>query len=610
MNLISPYSLLLFIPLGGIIVLLYLLKLKRKERTVSSTMLWRDALADVQANAPFQKLRKNLLLFLQLAILLMLVAALARPFMRVQGLSENRIILVLDASASMQSTDTAPSRFEHAKRKAAEMVDRMGPGDTMLVMTAGAKPRVAASFTSDKKSLGAAIAKLAPEDTQCDMARAVVLALSLSAGKSPTPPRIVVLSDGRFGRLADLALGNAKLDFIKIGSGCGNVAITGLSSRKALSGRQQVFVGLQNFSERERRFNLEIYLDDQLVDIREETLPAGASAQEIVENIEGLSGRVTAKLDIKDDLAIDNSGYAYLSGPRKTSVLLISKGNIFLQNALNLDPAVQLTKTDALPANYKGFDIIAFDGVRPPADLPPGGYLLIDTSTPGGPATEVEVVSLPTVVDFARDHPVSAHVDFSDVHIQQARYLTPRPWAKAILEGPAGALAAAGENRGRRFVQLSWSIMESDFPLHVGFPIFIANSLDWLAQPENAVGMSVRAGQPVYIDVPPATEKIRVIDPSGGEQVLPIDQSPVIFDGADRVGIYKIKGKNFSREFACNLSSSQESNTRPSDMVAVGGRKVSAGSRSVHTNREFYWPLVLAALLLLSFEWYAYHRRL
>ena len=59
MSLLSPWSLLLILPLGGIIVLLYLLKLKRKEQVVSSVMLWQDAVADIQANAPFQKLKKS-----------------------------------------------------------------------------------------------------------------------------------------------------------------------------------------------------------------------------------------------------------------------------------------------------------------------------------------------------------------------------------------------------------------------------------------------------------------------------------------------------------------------------------------------------------------------
>lgn len=628
MSLLSPLSLIWLLPLAGAIIVLYLLKLKRKERTVSSVLLWLDAISDIQANAPFQKLKKNLLLILQLIALLLLVLAVARPFVRARGTAENRIAVILDASASMQSTDVSPSRFDQAKAKALDVVKRMGPGDTMLVIVAGAKSQVVAPFTSDKRSLSGAISGLKPVDTNCNMRQAMVLALSLVAGKSVAPPRIVVLSDGLFDPLVDLQPGKARIDFMKIGRQCDNVAITGMDSRKTLSGEQQVFVSLRNFSSRRRPFNLEIYLNskgqDQLFDIREQSLAPGEPKQEILSNLTDTGGRVTAKLDISDDLAADNSASVYLTKRRKLSILMVSKGNIFLQNALNLDPRTQLVRSETVPDNLKPgrYDLVIFDRVQPPSSLPPGGYLLIGTAAKQGPADPGKALQRPTIVDSNQKHPASAYVDFSGVRMASARALRPRMWATPLIEAEGGPIGCAGANKGRRFVQLSFSLLESDFPLHVGFPIFVANCLDWLASggisnpARSEGGDSIRTGQAAYIDIPPDVRRLKITDPSGQDHTVKVTGTPVVYQDTERAGVYTVAGiagtdtGHYVSEFACNVASPQESMTTPRDALTVGTSKFASSSKGVQTNREFYGLLIFISLIVLTAEWYAYHRRL
>src|SRR3954470_8918401 len=93
---LSPLSLLWLVPLVPIIVFFYLLKLKRREMVVSSVLLWNHLVKAVQANAPFQKLKKNLLLLLQLLIVLFAVLALSRPFVVAQSLGGANVVVVLD----------------------------------------------------------------------------------------------------------------------------------------------------------------------------------------------------------------------------------------------------------------------------------------------------------------------------------------------------------------------------------------------------------------------------------------------------------------------------------------------------------------------------------
>src|SRR6266478_4412560 len=110
-----------------VVVVFYLLKRKRVVKLVSSTLLWQKFLAETQASAPFQKLRRNWLLILQIIMLILAVLALSRPYFATKSKNSELRVLILDASASMQSTDETPSRFEKARKEALDWVDSLRP---------------------------------------------------------------------------------------------------------------------------------------------------------------------------------------------------------------------------------------------------------------------------------------------------------------------------------------------------------------------------------------------------------------------------------------------------------------------------------------------------
>lgn len=96
MSFLTPLAL-IALALAIPILLMYMLRLRRREVVVSSTFLWRQIVRDQEANTPWQRLRRNLLLFLQLLILLLLVLALARPYITVPAVSSGRTALLIDA---------------------------------------------------------------------------------------------------------------------------------------------------------------------------------------------------------------------------------------------------------------------------------------------------------------------------------------------------------------------------------------------------------------------------------------------------------------------------------------------------------------------------------
>src|SRR5215469_15259195 len=156
MSFLSPLALLvgaLSVPL----VLLYFLKVRRREATVPSLLLWDPSRRDREASTFFQRLQRDPLLILQLLALLALALALARPAVTVMGHGAKRIVIVLDPSASMKATDVSPSRFGRAQRQALDLVGRLGTGAEVMVIEAAVQPRVLAPFSHERDQTMAAI---------------------------------------------------------------------------------------------------------------------------------------------------------------------------------------------------------------------------------------------------------------------------------------------------------------------------------------------------------------------------------------------------------------------------------------------------------------------
>ena len=102
-----------------LLLLLYFLKLRRQQVPIGSTLLWKKAIQDLQVNSPFQRLRRNLLLLLQLLILLALIFALARPVSEGTAVAGDKNVLIIDRSASMNAGDgDGGTRLDEAKARA------------------------------------------------------------------------------------------------------------------------------------------------------------------------------------------------------------------------------------------------------------------------------------------------------------------------------------------------------------------------------------------------------------------------------------------------------------------------------------------------------------
>jgi Ca-activated chloride channel family protein len=595
------------------IILFYMLKLRRQEVLVSSIMLWRQVLRDLEANTPWQRLRRNLLLLLQLLILALLVLALARPYREVTAAVQGNVVLVLDASASMGATDVASTRFAAARNVVQGLVDGLGAGEVMTIIVAGPSPRVLASTTDDKTALRRALAATQLTSGQADWRAA----LTLAAASAQAAPRstIVVVSDG--GLPPDLPALPVPVTYVPVGQGSDNHAILALAVRDGTQG-PQVFVRVANFDDEEATALVELEVDGQLFDARQFTLPPRSEEGLAVTGMPLDTRQVTARLIGEDALPVDDVAWAVRSTSQPAQVLLLSTGNVFLERALGLLPNVEVWKSGSMEAaTLPTFEpaMTVLDGLLPET-LPTGNLLVVNPPRSTELFTVSGVFTGTQIVRIESDDPLLRYVDLRDVHVARARLVTPPPWMRVLVQAEGGPLLLTGESEGRRVVVLTFDLHASDLPLKVAFPILTSNLVGWLA-PAGAleVPATLRPGDPVTLRPDVSATQIVVQAPSGQRWTYPATGEPIPFAETGEPGIYTVHQSSASSaestghdQFTVNLFSELESDITPRETITIGAQQITVPQDGMLGRQEWWRWLALAAVTVLLVEWWVHWR--
>ncbi len=638
-----------------LLVLLYFLKLRRREMDVSSTLLWKKAIHDLEVNAPFQRLRRNLLFLLQLALLISLLAAFARPVSNYQGPPGKLCVILIDRSASMSVMDAdGRTRLQDAKRQAQQLVDRMDKGSSAMVIAFDDSAQIIRSFETEHASLKTAIESISPTDRPTRLKRAFELAEARSGAfykdelrSSAVRPEIWLYSDGRFADRAEVSLHDADLKFIRIGSAeSQNIGIVALKASRNYERptEVEVFVRLANFGDREAAPSLQLSIDGQIpvggikTDFRllpqrwpaEKRKGSRENARFKFDLDRGAVVRVELKGIPDDALAADNVAHLVVPPPRPLNVLLVTSGNLwlerFLQSAELKNPQT-ITATDYEQrmkdpqALASKFDLVIFDRYRPKA-LPPAGNFIYFSSFP--PDTKISaardadgdvLLHDHLVMDWDRDHPILRGLNLRFYASETLKLQLPLE-AKVLVEGRLGPLVAMYREPRRSHLLIAFDIQESTWPTTGSFPVFMDKAIQYLAvgadmqlpqsYPPGATPRIPRsslqqAGEVKEVRIRGPMPTVSVPVPPTGDFALP----PL-----EKVGLYELDPPVPQYEkIAVNVLDDNESNILPAEQEPVTGAKATAAPPRKARLELWWWIIALVAIPLCLIEWWVYTRR-
>ncbi|HEX9747889.1 MAG TPA: VWA domain-containing protein [Methylomirabilota bacterium] len=609
MNFLSPFALLLG-TLSVPLLLLYFLKVRRRQMRVSSLLLWAPALRDREASTFFQRLQRDPLLILQILALLALTAALARPAVNVMGQGAKRVAIVMDSSASMKAIDVSPSRFVQAQRAALGLLGRLGEGAEVMVIEAGVQPRVLVPFTREHDRVSSAVRSMEAHDLPNRLQEGLRTARAL-VGPDPRA-EIHVFTDGAHPDAIKGQGDDVRVRWTGAGLRSHNVGITSLAVRRSYFGsyNSQAFFSVGNFSGERQSLSLKLTLDDEVLAERALTLDPQVRRAITVPFSEQRGGVLKLKLDVSDDLAADNIAYAVIPPPRTISVLLVSPDNLFLEKVLKTDPQVQLEvrKPDAYQGGMEGFDVVVVDSVSP-QKLGSGRFVLVNTVPADVPLEVLGRLENPTIMDWDRTHPIMRQIDFAKVTMEDAMRVRPLAAGKTLVEAVGGPLIYALEERDRKAVFFGFDLFRSDFPLRVAFPLMLSKGLRWLHPAGlDQSSLQLQAGQPILLPVEHGVTTATVRTPSGRSVRAQVNRGMASFTETDEVGVYAVVTGRGETRVAVNLMNGDESDLTPQPLPTFveGARPESAPVLIV---REL-WPFFVAlALLLFALEGFLYWRR-
>lgn len=604
------------------IILLYMLRLRRREVIVSSTFLWRQVLQDAEANTPWQRLRRNILLFLQLLILGLLIFALVRPYLTVPIISAGQVTLLLDASASMNATDMdGRTRFEVAQQIAQDIIRALPEGDTMTIIRVAQIPEVLIATSSDHNQLQTAVSSAMPSFAEADWDAA----LSLAAGKNDVIDQtLVIISDGGLPNDISLEGLDVQVRYVPVGVSSENVGISAFATRRLPNTPPELFAQITNYGTLEARMVLTLWVDGERFISRNVQIPPQTRLPLILtlpEDFSVVYANLTQSVNAiaPDYLPTDNSAYAVSGASASRRVLLVTTGNLYIEQMLRSLPSIQTVRTDGALGIPPDYDVYIFDNIIPNT-LPQGDLFFINPSASTPYFRLGDVVELPTNPSvLLPNDPRTRFVNVSQLNLLRFRRVHDVGWATPLLTTDSGAILYAGETDGRQIAILPFDLRESDFPLQISYPILMANLLEWFT-PRAVLTLtdSAQVGDVIPITPPLSADLIRITPPNDAPHItLNIVGTTVVFADTDAIGIYQLElleGNTVlsSQQFAVNLFSDLESHIAPVpiEQFAIAGATILRQVEEESGQQEIGWVFALLAVLVLLIEWIVYHQRM
>ncbi|WP_437204300.1 BatA domain-containing protein [Planctomicrobium sp. SH664] len=615
---------LLLVPL----IIFYFLKLRRSRVEVSSLALWRRVINDQRVNSPFQKFKRNILLFLQILLLSAVALAAMQPF--VPGNAEDQLYLpiLIDCSASMAAVDeNGKSRLDLAREEIRRVVDGLLPGQQLTLIAIGATTRRLTEFTDNKPLLHQTLNDLRVEDAPGRVEDGLRLCQALSRtqpiqrvrlytdGNLPTRPNPVTGQPEAQVDI-DLSLG---VDFLPTPPAGRNLGITAFNARRASVDQWNVFLRIDGSVHGSSEGDVTLTSNGEVVG-EEHVIVSPGESQRLAFQVPATSAsRLVATLKPQglDSLASDNQAWLNLPPGRELVVYCPESLTVF-RHALEATEGIRLEPAPGKTPTSSVFDMLISDQAEDESRESPLRLMLGVIPRDLAGSLKIEE-GADEIIDWQREAPLLQHVQLKNVLISnliKKRADLPN----SDLEKQGFDLLAFGSEapailRKREGSRLTYYLLfhpdRSTLPYRVGFPVLIANLLKEAMQLASIGELqSVTTGVLPPIPVTPKGE-YQVRFPNGTKETRTAnDQGELLGIEAAQVGMYEIdSGGHALEKIGASLLNPGETSLASVDRIQFNELSVAAEEKRLQEDKPLWPKFAFVAFGLLLAEWWYFQKK-
>ena len=619
-----PFGLLLLIAIP-VLIIIYIIKNKYKEKVVSSSYIWDLSKKFLKKKNPFNTIANLLNLILQCLCIAFLSFSLADPVFNFKNSAENEVF-ILDASASMGTLNkNGLTRFEEAKKQIKDVVDGSVSGSTYTLLVSDSNSRAICKGIKDKEIFNSLLDRVQIDYDESELGNAISLAQSLSS-----------LNEGsRFSLYTDKDVKTIDgFTSVNVSDTNKNYAINDLriNDVKVEEKKYALFeADVISYSE-DTTLEVEFFLNEKSIGTVEQEVKQNELTTVSLElpNENGeYSVYSSAKALIKNEdyLKEDSEFILYAANDTEaTNVLIVSYSPFYFESAFNAlnQNNLKISYTTVAPFVYDmtsgtvGYDVVIFDGYAP-SRLPVDSTVWLFNTGESIPNSGFYVQKELTVEDPGIKATYSNNND--DLLYQELtknlvkREITIKTYMRYTLTSRFTTILSydnlpfifAGRNEfEQKQIVFNFDLHNSDFPLKADFIILMRNLINY-SNPSVVTDFNYMVSDEVALNFPDTAISCEIETPSG--EVNYLDSHDIQTYTLDEVGTYVVKVESATgKTIEINLFSAFPNNERNPQIEDLNSYTITLNADAPKADRIFEALLVVViiALIFLLADWMVY----